>query len=173
MSVKLTVNDFSEGGRFFNLSIEKKLPIPKQILDHLYGNCFQMCKLTQLNLLKYIWQLKGVEMFKCLCHSNNHLVTKEEYNEQLTKENPLKIEDFYENGKLAGVILKADLPIDLSILENVWGDLSYFQQIPNGECFKRDEYLLQLMKEAYNLKYDNVETFLCPCKNHLILTSNV
>lgn len=172
MSIKLSANDFLEGGQFFHLTVEKKLPIPKDILQYLYGNCFEMDKLLQVNLLKYVWKLKGVEMFKCLCHSNAHLITKEEYNEQQNKQNHLKKEDFFENGKLFDVDLKTDLPMDLSILKHVWGELSYFENIENGECFKSNEYLLQLMKEAYNLKYKDIDACICICRNHLIIMKN-
>lgn len=167
MSVKLTENNFLEGGIFFDVIVNKELPIPTEILTYLYGNCFQMGKLQQINLLKHIWKLKGVEMFKCLCQSHDHLVTKEEYFEQLSLQNPLKSEDFMENGQLHNFSLKTELPMDLLLLEHVWGRLTYFNQIPTGKCFKRDEYMLQLMKEASNLKYPHVEYFICTCEKHL------
>lgn len=171
MSVKLVENDFLEGGIFYHLILTKELPLPKEILEHIYGKCCHLDKFVQIMLLKKIWKLKGVEMCLCLCLSDDHLVTKDELAEQLAKENQIKIIDFEENGIFESIPLcnNDSLPINNLILNHVWGGLSYYNEIPEGKCFKSDEYQILLLQEVYKCKYHSIYSEICDCKKHLIL----
>ena len=170
MSVKLREEDFAEGGLFQNVNVSHELPIPTEILTHVYGDCNQLDKIVQINLLKYIWNLKGITMYPCLCRSHDHLLTKEQYDEQQQKNKPLHPKDFEENGVWHNISFDELPPI---MLKKVWGDLSYFDLIPDGKCFKSVEYQLKLLQQFYFHKYKNSFSFICTCKKHLVVPSSV
>ena len=78
MAIPLQKADFDKGGKFYNLELPTKLPLPKSLLNALYSDKFPKCdkfitKSNQLGLLKYMWHLKDVEVEWCLCQQN-HLI---------------------------------------------------------------------------------------------------
>ena len=82
MANRLKKEDFFDDGMFSNLILPTKLPIPTEIVEHVYGvKCGKiLAKSCQLNLLKHIWKLKGFEMEWCVCKTE-HLIISTEYNE--------------------------------------------------------------------------------------------
>ena len=82
MAILLKEDDFNDGGLFSDLDIPTKLPVPAKIMEYVYGEeylntnetFFCLDKSSQMNLLKYIWKLKGFEMDISLC--KGHLVPK-------------------------------------------------------------------------------------------------
>ena len=168
-------SDFQEGGIFEHLILPKFLPIPKEILQYIYANecpmymdCGMFCLdiSSEINLLKRMWQLKGVEMVKCLCAGQDHLLTLEELNEQNEKYHQLKKEDFQENGIFAEIELFPKLPLNPEILKYIWGDLNFFDKIPDGKCIKSNDYQLNILQKCFHFK-NEICTMVCPCNQHL------
>lgn len=167
---KLKESDFLPGGIFQDLVLPRELPTPKEILKYVYEKDFcNLDKLVHLNLLKKAWELKGVFLFNCKCQTHGHLLTQTECQEQKDFCQKLDTSDFKENGVFHNLELTPNLPLDPIILKHIWGKLSYFDSIPEGKCFKSDEYQLQILKACFEFKYKDVFPFICTCKKHLII----
>ena len=160
--------DFDEGGQFHNLMIPKSLPVPREILNYIFqDSCYYtFAKSCEINLLKSIWDLKGIEMFHCLCGSKDHLVDKSQHAEQLKLKHELNERDFQKGGQFEDVEISHRLPLNENILTHLWGGLSYFNQIQDGTCFKGDCYQAHLLQKCYSIKYKK-PCFICPCFKHL------
>lgn len=167
--VQLKREDFLEGGIFENTNFSKELPLPNEVLDYTFnGLKCDVDKLIQIRLLKYIWELKGVKLYNCQCKSNEHLITKEEFDNQLSSYREITADEFKEGGIFDGLQLSKTLPINQEIISYVWGNLSYYENIEEGKCFKSDEYQLQILKKCYNFQKYGVIPFICLCKKHLM-----
>ena len=148
MGKLLKAEDFTEGGVFQNLILSKELPIQGEVIKYIYGSELgevnpsmrftcenDLDQHSMLNLLKKMWELKGIKMYKCPCQSHDHLVSLLDYQEQI---NPLQSTDFEENGIFNEITLSPELPLPPLIIKHVFGNLSKFDQIIEGKCFKSE-----------------------------------
>ena len=171
MFQKVVKEDFLEGGVFENILLPTCLPIPNEILVYMYGDICQMelkhqlDQLSQINLLKNLWELKGVEMFKCQCQSQDHLLTKEIFEEH-SKFGVLTREQFKVGGMFENIELSSKLPLHPLLVNYIGENISHFKDIPEGQCFKSDKYLLNILQKCFNWKHHS-PTFVCQCQKHL------
>ena len=164
---QLLNTDFLKGGIFYQVSLSDQLPIPKIITDYLYGDqC--ICDLdisSKLNLLIYIWKLKGIKMFKCACQ-NNHLVS-EEFFDQIHKIKKLEKKDFQPNGLFHDLHIPPTLPLPSDLINYIFKDFITFETIPEGSCFKSNNYQIKLLKLFWQFQ-NGIPANISKCKSHLI-----
>lgn len=176
MVTLLKKEDFYNGGLFAHVILPSKLPIPIEIVQHIYGE--QACdrfitKRTQMFLLKYIWKIKGFEMEWCLCKTN-HLILLEEYNAlvknskvcQLDKETFTDIRGL-NYGRIDLNHLQTPLP--QFVIKLLFGFVMvYYNSLPEGECFKSDQYHCSILKKIFGFYGKRVQICNCSFGTHLV-----
>ena len=170
---QLLKEDFLEGGIFHRTIFSTSLPIPQEVMDYLYGTnecVFDVDISCKLGLLIYIWKLKGVKLFRCGCKSMYHLVSEEEYDDQMANIKKFKKEDFQPNGIFYDIHLQSKLPINSDLIQYKFKDFSSYTGIPENTCFKSNKYEIRLLKQMCEFKFNQeFPVHICPkCENHLI-----
>lgn len=175
----LKEEDFFDGGLFCNLILPTRLPVPLEIMQHIYGEEIFKCdqflpKSSQMGLLKYIWKIKGFEMEWCLC-KQDHLVLLEEYNS--VKRNfsvsQLQKKDFTQKdglhyGRFNLSCTQAPLPS--FVIQQLFCFMKeYYNSVPDGECFKSPQYHVNILKKLFGFFGKNPKVCLCSFGPHLIL----
>lgn len=169
---QLVKEDFLEGGIFHRTIFSTNLPIPQEVMDYLYdtNECvFDVDISCKLGLLICIWKLKGVKLFRCGCKYTNHLVSEEEYDDQLETIKNFKKEDFQPNGLFYDIHLQSKLPINSDLIHYKFKDFSGYTGIPENTCFKSKKYEIRLLKQMCDFKFNKeFPIHICPkCENHL------
>lgn len=166
--MRLLEADFLDGGIFSKINVSKHLPIPEEIISHIYGEkCVDLDISSELNLLIFIWKLKGLKMYRCACQTNNHLVTEEEHKNQIQNIHKITREDFQPNGLFYDTHLLPKLPLNSDLLHYMFRDLCSYNGIQDGFCFKSNWYQINLLKEWYRYK-NEVPAYICnKCCTHL------
>ena len=167
MSKFVFERDFEEGGQFYNLVLPKSLPVPYEIMTYIYGDYCDIEKSTELNLLKCLWKVKeNVIMYKCLCKSKEHLVSYYDHENQIHMFRDIKVQDFKANGIFEKLDINSKLPLNEEIVKYMVGYIYNFDTLPDGYCFKSNEFLIQILQRCYQYKNEST-TFICKCEKHL------
>ena len=168
MSKLIFDRDFLVGGQFYNVVLPKSLPVPKEIMTYIYGDCFgDVEKSTELNLLKYLWKVKeNLNMYRCLCKSKEHLVKWHDHENQIQMFRDIKVQDFKANGIFEKLDINSKLPLNEEIVKYMVGYICGYDAIPDGYCFKSNEFLIQILQRCYQYKNEST-TFICKCEKHL------
>ena len=156
---------FEEAG-LFDLVLPECLPIPTKIMTYLYGECYEIEKSTELNLLKFLWKMKGERMYKCFCKSKDHLVCYRAHENQIEMFRDIKVEDFKTGGIFENIVINSKLPLNEEILDYMVGSICRFAEMSDGYCFKSNEYQINVLQRCYQYKNEST-TFICKCKKHL------
>ena len=165
--VQIFPSDFEEGGKFYNIVLHESLPVPPEIMRYIYGGDY--CEIensTELNLLKFLWKVKGKRMYSCLCKSKEHLVCYCAHENQIEMFRDIKVEDFKTGGIFENIVINSKLPLNEEILDYMVGCISKFDAMPDGHCFKSNEYQIKILQRCYQYKNEST-TFICNCKKHL------
>ena len=158
---------FEEGGLFYDVILPECLPIPTEIMTYLYGECcYEIEKSTELNLLKFLWKMKGERMYKCFCKSKDHLVCYRAHENQIEMFRDIKVEDFKTGGIFENIVINSKLPLNEEILDYMVGSICRFAEMSDGYCFKSNEYQINVLQRCYQYKNEST-TFICKCKKHL------
>ena len=181
MAIPLQKTDFEKGGKFYNLDLPTKLPLPRSLLNSIYSDKFPKCdkfisKSNQLGLLKYMWHLKDVEVEWCLCQQNHllpitlhHKIKRQLKFNKLTKKDFIISEDIDKvlqkgkyHGKLDMNCITAELPLPDYITEPMFNCIrNFYDAIPEGECFKSPKYQIKVLKKMYD--YVGRPSKICDC----------
>ena len=181
MAIPLQKTDFEKGGKFYNLELPTKLPLPRSLLNSIYSDKFPKCgkfisKSNQLGLLKYMWHLKDVEVEWCLCQQNHllpitlhHKIKRQLKFNKLTKKDFIISEDIDKvlqkgkyHGKLDMNCITAELPLPDYITEPMFNCIrNFYDAIPEGECFKSPKYQIKVLKKMYD--YVGRPSKICDC----------
>ena len=187
MAIPLQKTDFEKGGKFYNLDLPTKLPLPRSLLNSIYSDKFPKCdkfisKSSQLGLLKYMWHLKDVEVEWCLCQQNHllpitlHLKIKRQLKfNKLTKKDFIISEDIDKvlqkgkyHGKLDMNCITAELPLPDYITEPMFNCIrNFYDAIPEGECFKSPKYQIKVLKKMYDYVGRPSKICVCSLGTHL------
>ena len=165
--VQIFPGDFEEGGKFYNIVLPESLPVPPEIMRYVYGGDY--CEIensTELNLLKFLWKVKGKRMYSCLCKSKEHLVCYCVHENQIEMFRDIKVEDFKTGGIFENVVINSKLPLNEEILDYMVGSICRFAEMSDGYCFKSNEYQINVLQRCYQYKNEST-TFICKCKKHL------
>ena len=187
MAIPLQKTDFEKGGKFYNLDLPTKLPLPRSLLNSIYSDKFPKCdkfisKSSQLGLLKYMWHLKDVEVEWCLCQQNHllpitlhHKIKRQLKFSKLTKKDFIISEDIDKvlqkgkyHGKLDMNCITAELPLPDYITEPMFNCIrNFYDAIPEGECFKSPKYQIKVLKKMYDYVGRPSKICVCSLGTHL------
>ena len=187
MAIPLQKTDFEKGGKFYNLDLPTKLPLPRSLLNSIYSDKFPKCdkfisKSSQLGLLKYMWHLKDVEVEWCLCQQNHllpitlhHKIKRQLKFSKLTKKDFIISEDIDKvlqkgkyHGKLDMNCITAELPLPDYITEPMFNCIrNFYDAIPEGECFKSPKYQIKVLKKMYGYVGRPSKICVCSLGTHL------